>query len=337
MRGAALLTLTLVAALLSLAYPATASADDGFAFTCADHLLTLATRERALAGLDTTAGATPPQEEADELAAADDLYHPGSGKDEVVAMVYGMSYPCDAMFDAWMESAPHRAIILDEMSCTQRYAVATAASGALYGVGDMEFAAAACPFEGSVPPDPGLLAETWDGTFADDDGTVFENDIEALAASGTTSGCNVYGTLFCPDDSVTRGQMAAFLVRALDLTAGGPGFVDTVGHVFAGDAAILAASGITAGCNTAGTHFCPDAPVTRGQMAAFLVRALGLTGDGPSFADTAATIFAADIAALAGAEITLGCNPPANTRFCPDAPVTRGQMAAFLVRAGLAG
>jgi hypothetical protein len=36
----------------------------------------------------------------------------------------------------------------------------------------------------------------------------------------------------------------------------------------------LAASGITAGC--AGGNFCPDAPLTRGQMAVFLSKALGL-------------------------------------------------------------
>ena|SRR5690606_26053027 len=43
--------------------------------------------------------------------------------------------------------------------------------------------------------------------------------------------------------------------------------------------------------------------------------------------------FAADIEWLASEGITRGCNPPQNTRFCPNDPVTRGQMAAFLVRA----
>jgi hypothetical protein len=36
----------------------------------------------------------------------------------------------------------------------------------------------------------------------------------------------------------------------------------------------LAASGVTGGCG--GGNFCPDAPVTRGQMAVFLAKALGL-------------------------------------------------------------
>ena len=70
-------------------------------------------------------------------------------------------------------------------------------------------------------------------------------------------------------------------------------------------------------------------------MAAFLVRALGLTdnGGGDLFTDDDGSTFESDIDKLGTAGITKGCNPSANTRFCPDAKVTRGQMAAFLVRA----
>lgn len=42
--------------------------------------------------------------------------------------------------------------------------------------------------------------------------------------------------------------------------------------------------------------------------------------------------FRADISWLADEGISRGCNPPANTQFCPDADVTREQMAAFLHR-----
>ena len=35
---------------------------------------------------------------------------------------------------------------------------------------------------------------------------------------------------------------------------------------------------------------------------------------------------------MAANGITQGCNPPANTNYCPDDPVTRGQMAGFLKR-----
>ncbi len=111
------------------------------------------------------------------------------------------------------------------------------------------------------------------------------------------------------------------------------------GHVFNREIEALAEASITLGCNPpTNTLYCPDGGVERQQMAAFLVRALDLPAGTATFQDVATTsVFGNDIAALAAAGITLGCNPPDNTRFCPTDIVTRGQMAAFLVRAGLAG
>jgi hypothetical protein len=54
----------------------------------------------------------------------------------------------------------------------------------------------------------------WNGTFHDDDDSEFEGDIELVAELGITRGCNPpFADAFCPRDRVTRGQMAAFLVR----------------------------------------------------------------------------------------------------------------------------
>ena len=50
------------------------------------------------------------------------------------------------------------------------------------------------------------------GRFTDDDFSGHEANIEALAHAGITQGCTP--TRFCPDEHVTRGQLAAFLVRA---------------------------------------------------------------------------------------------------------------------------
>jgi hypothetical protein len=75
------------------------------------------------------------------------------------------------------------------------------------------------------------------GTFLDDNGSVHEGNIEAIAADEITRGCNPPdNTQFCPDDSVTRGQMAAFLVRAMGYTddGGGDRFSDDDGSVFEG-------------------------------------------------------------------------------------------------------
>ena len=117
---------------------------------------------------------------------------------------------------------------------------------------------------------------------------------------------------------------------------GGGRFFDDDGIVHEASIEAIAAAGITKGCNPPyQTAYCPSAPVTRGQMAAFLVRALDLsdTGGGNSFVDDDGSVFEADIARLAAAGITKGCNPPVNDHFCPNDRVTRGQMAAFLVRA----
>jgi hypothetical protein len=180
-----------------------------------------------------------------------------------------------------------------------------------------------------------LPAVAGTGTFVDDDDSVHEADIEALAAAGITRGCNPPANdRFCPEDPVTRGQMAAFLVRALGLApAADPDpFSDDDGSVFADDVARLAAARITRGCNPpSNDRFCPEDPVTRGQMAAFLVRAYGYPASADdAFDDDDQSVFEADIDALAAAGITRGC---ADTSFCPEDPVTRAQMASFLVRA----
>ncbi|MGF1665922.1 MAG: putative glycoside hydrolase [Acidimicrobiia bacterium] len=206
-----------------------------------------------------------------------------------------------------------------------------------------EFSVSGIPQSGELVashavPAPVFIDRPASGFFDVTNSNTFASDVAWMADEAITGGCNPpWSDFYCPELSVTRGQMAAFLVRSLGLTGSGPSFSDTGGSVFAADISRLAAAGITRGCNPpANTRFCPDEPVTRGQMAAFLVRALELSEVGPSFSDTGGSVFAADVSRLAAAGITRGCNPPANTRFCPDQSVTRAQMAAFLHRA-LAG
>ncbi len=162
--------------------------------------------------------------------------------------------------------------------------------------------------------------------FTDIDG--FENEIAWLYREGITGGCT--STRFCPTNSVTRGQMAAFLNRALGLPATGSDFFDDDdGTAFEGDINRLAAAGITGGCAT--RRFCPGATVTREQMASFLARAFNLPGaTSDYFGDDKASIHEGDINRLAQSGITGGC---ATGRYCPSSHVTREQMAAFLYRA----
>ncbi|MDH4309669.1 MAG: GerMN domain-containing protein, partial [Acidimicrobiia bacterium] len=180
------------------------------------------------------------------------------------------------------------------------------------------------------------------GTFTDDDGSVHEPSIEAIAEVGVAKGCNPpTNDLYCPDLGVTRAQVASFLIRALSLDGpipvGPDAFADDNDSVHAGDIDKLASLGIARGCDPpTNSLFCPDDTVSRGQMAAFLTRAFGYVDDDPAtdrFADDDGSVFEGDIEALAAAGVTVGCNPPTNDRFCPDNPVTRAEMATFLMRA----
>ncbi len=159
-------------------------------------------------------------------------------------------------------------------------------------------------------------------------GNKFALDITWLAVEGITSGCT--STSFCPDGLVTRGQMATFLTRALNLPATSRDyFTDDEGSTHEANINRLRAAGITAGCG--GTRFCPNGVVTRAQMATFLVRAFDLPATSTDyFTDDEMNPHEANINRLRGAGVTSGCG---GTRYCPTGSVTRGQMAAFLHRA----
>lgn len=111
---------------------------------------------------------------------------------------------------------------------------------------------------------------------ANDFGAAF---IEQLFLDSITGGCG--SNNYCPNDDVTRAQMAVFLLRAINgsgyspPSASGTQFADVdSGHWAVAWVEQLAAEGITGGCG--GGNYCPDDPVTRAQMAVFLVRAFGL-------------------------------------------------------------
>ena len=107
----------------------------------------------------------------------------------------------------------------------------------------------------------------------------FADWIEAMAAEGITGGCG--GGNFCPEAPVRRDQMAPFLLKALH----GPAYVPQACNgifadvpcpsLFADWIEELKAEYVTSGCGD-GSVYCPSSPNTRGQMATFLVKALGL-------------------------------------------------------------
>ena len=121
-----------------------------------------------------------------------------------------------------------------------------------------------------VDPDPSA------NRFTDVDGDEWWAPyVERLAVLGVTAGCATNPLRYCPNESVTRAQMATFLTRAFGLEPGPPsGFADTGANTHAAGIDALAAAGVTAGCATGPVRYCPNASVTRAQMATFLTRAI---------------------------------------------------------------
>lgn len=166
------------------------------------------------------------------------------------------------------------------------------------------------------------------------------DDIEKIFRAGITGGCG--SSSYCPAASVNRAQMAIFLLKAKfgsaypvppaqgifsDVPAESP---------FAPWIEDLYNRGITSGCGTSPLRYCPSTPITRAQMAVFLLRTEEGNAyqppppTGTMFNDVPANhIFAAWIEELARRGVTTGCG---NGNYCPNDPARRDQMATFLAR-----
>lgn len=167
--------------------------------------------------------------------------------------------------------------------------------------------------------------------------------IERLYNAAITGGCATNPSLlYCPEENVSRAQIAIFLERGMNGSAFTPDpatgtvFTDVPASYWAASwIERLESDGITTGCG--GGNYCPEEAVTRAQMAIFLLRAKHgasytppLVGSETGFDDVSTDYWAAAwIKQLAVEGITGGCG---NNNFCPEQPVTRAQMAVFLVR-----
>jgi hypothetical protein len=202
----------------------------------------------------------------------------------------------------------------------------------------------------AVNPYPALAAapvldepwqDTYDGQFRDDDTSVHQDNIELIYDLGITRGCNPpENDRYCPQQSLTRGQVAAFLRRYLDLPAAANDyFVDDGSSIFEADINALTDAGIAFGCSA--TEFCADEPLRRDEMAAMLVNTFATSDperyanpdDTDWFIDDAESPFHGAINQLKYAGVTVGCDPPDNVNYCPDQSLSRAQMATFLARA----
>jgi glucose/arabinose dehydrogenase len=161
--------------------------------------------------------------------------------------------------------------------------------------------------------------------------------VEPLFEGEISSGCG--GDNFCPEATTSRGEMAVFLLRTklgtnyVPPACSNPTFADVpCSNIYADWIYDLVARGVTAGCGNG--NYCPTGAVSRDQMAVFLLRTLDPALDPPActtpvFGDVpASSPFCRWVEELARRGITGGCG---NGNFCPGQPVTRAQMAIFLV------
>jgi streptogramin lyase len=189
----------------------------------------------------------------------------------------------------------------------------------------------------------GSVAKTWTlhiGNSFPDVPTSYQfySFIENLFHNGITGGCT--GGNFCPTSSVTRAQMAVFLMKSklgaseTPPPATGTLFADVpASNSFAPWIEQLAGFKITGGCGSG--NFCPNDPVTRAQMAVFLLKSEHGSGYIPPpctgmFPDVLCpSTYANWIEEISHESITGGCG---SGDYCPNTPVNRGQMAVFLVK-----
>jgi hypothetical protein len=237
----------------------------------------------------------------------ENVTNPNEGQLDVAADTYGVTINAAGTSDVAFDAGD---VTLPEGQSTIVYAIGDLAGGSF-----------------------GLLIQAIpnlgpDGYFADDNGSVHQGNINLIAQLGITKGTSA--DTFSPDNSITRGEMAAFLRRALGLEVPVTDFFgDDDTSIFEGDINAIAAAGITVG--TGPDTYSPEAAVTRGEMAAFLTRAFGVAPSSvDAFTDDDNSIFEGNINAIAAAGITVGTGPDT---YSPDAPVTRAQMATFIARA----
>jgi hypothetical protein len=161
-----------------------------------------------------------------------------------------------------------------------------------------------------------------------------EDFINTLYYSGITGGCS--GTSYCPDNPVTRAQMAVFIISAMGETpsteAYNAYFDDIANDGFAPFINRMNELGITGGCRD--RAYCPNDLLTRQQMAVFIILAMGETGStatyNANFDDIGDDGFAGFINRMNELGITGGCGGRA---YCPGDSTNRAMMAVFLVTA----
>ncbi len=185
--------------------------------------------------------------------------------------------------------------------------------------------------------------------------------VEGFYKKGITTGCAVNPLRYCPDRSVTRAEMAVFILRAwhandaspytpaddpedpfVDVPAAGKDWMEPWIEAFYKEGFTTGCGGITPGVDL---RYCPERNVTRAEMAVFLIRAksgpsINPVPD-PSWVDAFIDVpvpgkewMKPFIEYFAYMGYTTGCGGTygIDLKYCPERLVNRAEMATFIDR-----
>ena len=162
-------------------------------------------------------------------------------------------------------------------------------------------------------------ADEWTGFLDVPPSHPFRDYVNTIARNGIAVGCG--GGNYCPDASVTRAEMAVFLLKSkfgaghVPIPATGTVFGDVAPNDFAAAwIEELAALGVTAGCG--GGNYCPNAPVLRGEMAVFLLKALLGSASTPPPAQEISSTCPSTTTRSTGSRTSMCARSPAAARRC---------------------
>jgi hypothetical protein len=170
--------------------------------------------------------------------------------------------------------------------------------------------------------------------------------IEILYQGGYVAGCSADPLMYCPDNTMTRGESAVFVERGIHGAGYLPPnptqaiFTDVpLWEWFAKWATRLWNDGYTAGCGTDPLVYCPLQEHTRTEGTVFFLRMMNGAGYVPPdpsgiFADVSIDFWGAKwIEAAYNAGLITACETSPQLKFCPDDPLDRAMAAYMMVQA----
>jgi hypothetical protein len=203
------------------------------------------------------------------------------------------------------------------------------------------------PLRAGLAADPSADSQTVTASFSDVPPTHWAfGYIEALYRQGYVSGCDQNPLRYCPEQALTRSEIAVFITRGEygleypPAEPSSPPFDDVpTGTWYAKWVQVLKDDGFTAGCSLDGQNYCPEAAHTRAEGTVMFLRMV----HGPDYTPPPASGLFADVSlntwsapwieAAYQADLIDACSTSPALLFCPEAPLDRASAAVMMGKA----